>query len=186
MPPVRAFLAALAVTAGLLVAPPAWADDVVNTAPPTVSGRAVHGAVLTADPGSWQPTGVTFGYRWLRDSELIRGADATRRSYRLGSDDLHHRISVRVIATDDDGHRGDATSAATRQVRAVRSRTGLPPTIEGVQRFGRTVSATAGRWSARPASVRYQWLRNGRPITGATGRRYTSHRRTSAPGCGCG
>ena len=173
MPPVRVLLAALAVTAGLLVAPPAWADDVVSTAPPTVSGRAVQGDVLTADPGSWQPAGVTFGYRWLRDGELIRGADATRRSYRLGSDDLRHRISVRVIATDDDGHRGFATSAATRQVARRPLENRVPPTVEGVQRFGRTVSATAGRWSARPASVRYQWLRNGRPIRGATGRRYT-------------
>jgi Protein of unknown function (DUF3152) len=47
-----------------------------------------------------------------------------------------------------------------------------PPTVAGVARFTRTVAARAGRWSVTPKRLRYQWLRSGRPIAGATERRY--------------
>lgn len=47
------------------------------------------------------------------------------------------------------------------------------PRVTGEQRFGSTVVAKPGRWSKRPARVSYQWLRSGKPIPGATGRRYT-------------
>jgi hypothetical protein len=174
VPPVRLLAAVLAAVTGLLVVPaPSWADDVESTARPAVRGEAVYGSVLTADPGRWTPAGVTFAYRWLRDGELVRGAAATRRSYRPGLDDLGRRLSVRVVATDADGHRGIATSPATRQVarRPLESR--AAPSVDGVQRYGRSVTATPGRWSATPETVRYQWLRDGRPIPGATGSRYT-------------
>jgi hypothetical protein len=160
--------------AGLLVAPaPAFADDVENVAPPTISGSAVYGEVLTADPGTWTPAGVTHAYRWLRDGAPIPGASANGRTYRLDVDDVGHRISVKVVASDRDGHRDNATSAPTRQVVRRQLVNRVPPAVEGVQRFGRTVSATAGRWSATPSRLRYQWLRDGRDIPGATGRRYT-------------
>ena len=47
-----------------------------------------------------------------------------------------------------------------------------PPRVIGVQRYTRVVTATPGRWSAEPTRVRYQWLRAGRPIDGATRPRY--------------
>ncbi|HET6561712.1 MAG TPA: DUF3152 domain-containing protein [Marmoricola sp.] len=46
------------------------------------------------------------------------------------------------------------------------------PDIDGVRRYGRRLVADAGSWSRRPDRVRYQWLRNGNPIKGATGRRH--------------
>lgn len=46
------------------------------------------------------------------------------------------------------------------------------PRVVGELRFGRTVRATPGRWSPRPEKVRYQWLRAGEPIAGATSARY--------------
>ena len=47
-----------------------------------------------------------------------------------------------------------------------------PPTVVGEQRFGQVLRATAGRWAEPPTKVRYQWLRSGRPIKGATRPRY--------------
>jgi hypothetical protein len=48
------------------------------------------------------------------------------------------------------------------------------PRIDGVRRFGHRLVADAGEWSPEPDRVRYRWLRNGEPITGATGRRHTA------------
>lgn len=171
MPPVRLLLTVLAVAASLLVAPPAFADDVVNTEPPSVVGEPVYGEVLTAVEGSWTPDGVTFTYQWLRDGARVAGA--TSRRYRLVQGDLGHRMSVRVIAHDADGHRDNALTPATRRVARRPMTNTARPAVEGVQRFGRTVSATAGRWSTAPDTVRYQWLRDGRAIRGATRRTYT-------------
>ena len=46
------------------------------------------------------------------------------------------------------------------------------PRVTGEARYGRTLTAHRGRWRPGPAAVRYQWLREGRPIKGATQRRY--------------
>ncbi|MGA8256294.1 MAG: DUF3152 domain-containing protein [Nocardioides sp.] len=47
------------------------------------------------------------------------------------------------------------------------------PTIAGDQRYGETVEVVDARWDPAPRTVRYQWLRAGEPIAGATKRRYT-------------
>lgn len=46
------------------------------------------------------------------------------------------------------------------------------PTVVGEQRYTQVVRATKGRWSKPPSTVQYQWLRNGKPIAGATKERY--------------
>jgi hypothetical protein len=46
------------------------------------------------------------------------------------------------------------------------------PQISGVRRYTRTLEATRGIWSPRPATVRYRWLRDADPIPGATRKRY--------------
>lgn len=46
------------------------------------------------------------------------------------------------------------------------------PTISGTARVGYTLTANPGTWNPTP-SYSYQWLSNGSPISGATGRTYT-------------
>jgi hypothetical protein len=46
------------------------------------------------------------------------------------------------------------------------------PAVTGTTRVGRTVQASAGRWSPAPSGYAYAWLRDGRAIRGATGARY--------------
>jgi hypothetical protein len=41
------------------------------------------------------------------------------------------------------------------------------PTITGIAKVGRVLTAHAGSWSVRPATYAYQWYRNGSKITGA-------------------
>ncbi|WP_426243537.1 DUF3152 domain-containing protein [Nocardioides sp. LHG3406-4] len=46
------------------------------------------------------------------------------------------------------------------------------PAVRGVARFTHTLRAHPGRWTPQRTSTSYQWLRDGAPIAGATGRRY--------------
>lgn len=46
------------------------------------------------------------------------------------------------------------------------------PVVRGAARSGAVVRATSVRWNARPVTVRYQWLRNGRAIKGANSSAY--------------
>ena len=46
------------------------------------------------------------------------------------------------------------------------------PTINGAPTIGSSVSATTGSWNGSPTSYRYQWLRDGQPIAGATALSY--------------
>lgn len=156
-----------------LLAPGALAGQaaaVVNTVAPTVQGKTVYDERLKADPGEWQPDGVTYTYRWLRDGERIRGA--TSRSYRLGLDDLRRRISVRVTATTQTGEAGTAESDETSRVSRATLRNTKPPSVSGILRYTHAVRARPGRWSASPVRIGYRWLRDGEPIARARSARY--------------
>ena len=93
-----------------------------NTAPPTVTGTATVGQTLNADPGTWAgKTPITFSYQWQRcDSSgnnctSIVGETTSRRT--LVSDDVGHRLRVRVRAANSDGSNA-VTSAASATVAA--------------------------------------------------------------------
>lgn len=58
------------------------------------------------------------------------------------------------------------TSPRGTQVSTVR------PRVLGIARFSHTVRATTGQWRVAPDRVTYQWLRDGRPVDGATSRTY--------------
>ncbi|MCO5951224.1 S8 family serine peptidase [Microbacterium yannicii] len=69
----------------------------VATSGPTITGAAKVGKTLTAKPGTWDPTDVTFAYQWLRDGAAIDGA--TARTYKVASEDAGRALSVQVTAT---------------------------------------------------------------------------------------
>lgn len=45
---------------------------------PTISGTAIVGATLTANPGTWGPGTITFAYQWLRAGTPIASATSRR------------------------------------------------------------------------------------------------------------
>jgi hypothetical protein len=51
------------------------------------------------------------------------------------------------------------------------------PSIDGKARVGKTLTALTGRWSGSPASYAFQWLRDGKRISGASSQSYAVHRR---------
>lgn len=57
----------------------------------------------------------------------------------------------------------DTTHPSTTTLRATRT-----PVVRGAIRKGHKLRSTAGSYNKRPTTVRYQWLRNGKAIRGAT------------------
>jgi beta-xylosidase len=93
--------------------------DVLAAAPeivqlPKVQGKTVVGNSLAGTPGSWNQTGLTFSYQWLRDGVTVAGA--TAKQYRLISTDIGHRMAVRVTATRVGSTPGVAQSAPSAVV----------------------------------------------------------------------
>ncbi|WP_402468651.1 right-handed parallel beta-helix repeat-containing protein [Isoptericola aurantiacus] len=72
-----------------------------NTVAPSISGDAVKGSRLSADPGEWSAE-AEYSYRWLRDGEPIekKGGSA---SYKVKRADVGHELSVEVTAVADGG-----------------------------------------------------------------------------------
>ena len=142
---------------------------IASTEQPGIDGTPRFREKVRADPGAWHPEDVALGYQWYLDGEPVE--DATRRGYRPGRSDIGGRLAVEVTATRD------GSAPATALSESVRVRKGIlenveRPTLRGVLRFGRTLTAGPGEWSHRPDRVRYQWLRSGTPLRGATGRRH--------------
>ncbi|MGC3995125.1 MAG: hypothetical protein QM779_13590 [Propionicimonas sp.] len=74
------------------------AKGTFTTAPvPTVSGDAVAGGVLTADPGTWDPTPTKFSYQWYVAGKAIK--KATKATFTVASSQAGKEIVVRVKAT---------------------------------------------------------------------------------------
>jgi hypothetical protein len=90
-----------------------------NTQPPTITGQAVVDQTLTANPGTWTGTGITYTYAWSRcdtagaNCTAITGATAT--TYKLVDSDSGHTIRVKVTAKNASGE-NSVTSAQTAVV----------------------------------------------------------------------
>src|SRR5689334_16439136 len=146
-----------------LVAPStAWAKagDTVNTAPPRTGGTPRYATEITADPGSWTPEPESTTYQWLLDGDPVDGATAA--SYTPQLADIGHALSVEVTATTTGFTPGTATSEAVT-VRRAQWRDHSPVRIDGVARFGRTLSLES--FSTTPASTSRSrtWVRDGKP-----------------------
>jgi putative cell wall-binding protein/peptidoglycan/xylan/chitin deacetylase (PgdA/CDA1 family) len=87
----------------------------ITAGTPIITGTARVGTQLTANAGTWTPTGVTFTYQWLRNGTAIPGATAA--TYTLVAADVGTRISVRVTGTAG-ASSANATSAQTAVVQA--------------------------------------------------------------------
>lgn len=90
-----------------------------NTAPPVITGSAVVGESLTASPGTWTGTGITFAYLWSRcDASGAACTDittATQSTYTVVTADAGKTLRVKVTATNAGGSNG-VTSAQSAVV----------------------------------------------------------------------
>ncbi len=135
---------------------------------PQVVGTVQVGQTVTCNPGSWD-NNPTFAFEWLRDGTAIGGA--TGQTYVLAAADATHQIACRVTGTNAGGS-ATATSAP-RNVPAVAPQNTARPAISGTPATGQTLTCDPGTWTGAPApTVTFEWLRDGVPIPGATGRTY--------------
>jgi hypothetical protein len=154
----------------------------VNIDPPTITGTARVGEVLTAHNGTWENTPTDFRYRWLRCNAsgfscVLLTADG--QTFRLHDVDAGHTLRVRVTAMNADG----ATSARSEpsdvvQPNAAPLTNTARPTISGTPRVGNELTANEGTWTGNPTTFTFQWQRcdidvvTCLDVIGATGRTY--------------
>jgi hypothetical protein len=149
-------------------------QGVMTPGTPTITGAAIVGSTLTAAPGTWVPADAAFAYAWKADGTPIPGATAS--TYQATASDLGKQLTVTVIGTKVSWDPASATSAPTSAVQSGTLSVGAP-TIKGKARVGKTLTALPGTWGPAPVSLTYQWLRNGKPIAGATGVKYKLRKR---------
>jgi hypothetical protein len=158
----------------------AAAQSPANTQPPTVSGEAVTGETLAADPGTW--TGApapALTYQWQRCGATCSDiSGATARSYVVTSADEGSSLRVVVTGSNTSGS-VSAASAATATVVAPSAPVNVsPPAISGTLQVGATVQASTGTWSGSPTprEFAYQWRSCDTACTDISGATSSSYR----------
>lgn len=135
---------------------------------PTITGsRTRVGSRLTANPGSWSPAG-TYSYQWYADGAAIAGA--TARTFTPTKYERGDRLRVRVTARKDGFVTKGALSPSTAEIGYGHIRIVKPPMVTGSVRLGQVVAVDGGEHTPAGATIRYQWLRDGKVMTGATNR----------------
>lgn len=134
---------------------------------PMISGTRKVGYTLTAVPGAWTP-GAVLKYQWYRAGVAISGASASK--YTLVAADQGKLMRLRVGAIKA-GYTTTVKDSPTTSAIAVGTLVSSRPWISGTARYGYTLTANPGTWTAGTA-FRYQWYRSGAAISGATGRYY--------------
>jgi len=78
-----------------------------NTQPPTISGDTTVGSTLTANPGSWTGSSITFTYQWRRcdasGNNCTSISGATNTTYVIASGDAGSTLRVAVTGKDATG-----------------------------------------------------------------------------------
>jgi surface antigen len=142
-----------------------------NRARPRVTGTARVGQVLRAAPGSWSVGGARFGYQWLADGAVVRGA--TGRTFTPSGAQQGRRVSVRVTASRLGYPTTTALSGRTTALAAARITHTGTPALNGTPQVGVELSAEPGAWSPAPVTLTYRWAADGVAIEGADDPSYT-------------
>lgn len=118
----------------------------------SISGVYAAGQKLTADPGSWDLTGLTFRYQWLRDGAPISGA--TAKTYTLTAADVGGHISLSVTATRAGFESTTVGTDGSDVIPAIALKATVAPTASVV---GTDFVATPGIWTPAGATITFEW-----------------------------
>ncbi len=140
-------------------------------APPTIAGDPTVDEVLTAVPATWSPPSEDTLYRWKADGVLIEGA--TGRTLTLTRALLGKTVVVGTHARAPGYRNSPVRSEPVGPVVVGEIVASTPSTLVGRLRVGQVLTAQPGEVQPSDATVTYQWLRNGTPVTGATTETYS-------------
>ncbi len=134
-----------------------------STEPPSISGEAKEGALLSASAGKWTGTEpITYEYEWLRCNSSggecsTAQAGSALPSYLVSAADATHTLRVKVIATNLAG-KGEAESEPTGTVAGTGPENVVAPLVLGLAITGQELTATEGTWKGtEPISYAFQW-----------------------------
>ena len=154
-----------------------WVDAPVATVKPVVTGSyAAVGVELTGTRGTWTSISAYFRPQWYRCTKAGAAVDqytsvsvpsgcsaisgATELTYTPVTADKGKFLRMRSGGTGDGGQLFSFSKATAVIGTAPASRASAPPTVGGVLKVGRTLTAAKGTWTATPAATyRYQWYR---------------------------
>lgn len=135
---------------------------------PAIAGTVKSGVTLKAKTGTW--TGkTTKKYQWYLSGKAVSGA--TKSTFTPKAADAGKSITVKVTGTKK-GYAPAAKFAKTTKVAKGTALTAPTPTVTGTTAVGKKLSVKKGTWTAK-TTFTYQWLRNGKAISKATGATYT-------------
>jgi hypothetical protein len=109
--------------------------------------------------------------QWYADGVPIPGA--TSWTLNAGADLAGKRLTVQVTGTRQSFANLSTTSAPSDPVQAPPIQFTTPGSVAGAPQVGSPLTASPGVTDPAPASTTYAWLRDGRPIPGATTPAYT-------------
>ncbi|RYP83138.1 hypothetical protein EKO23_20055 [Nocardioides guangzhouensis] len=138
------------------------------------TGDFTVGKTVTASPDGW-PAGATVEqYRWYVESGtgLVLMATTAGPKLKLPGDTYGREIAVQSVATLDYSKETRSQVSDASPTVAIGTLTGTRPTISGIRKVGRKLTAVRGTWTAG-TTFAYRWYANGHAIKGATARTFT-------------
>jgi surface antigen len=133
---------------------------------PAITGTPRVGSALVATPGTWSAS-ADHSYRWYAGGVAVAGA--TGRTFTPTAAQRGKTVYVRVTASRAGYTSASAVSTGTAAVASGRIRFSTAPRITGTLKRGMVVTLEPGVHTPSGATRRYQWLRDGKVLTGFTG-----------------
>lgn len=174
----------------LIKVPCPTADEPVPSTSPVLSGTPTVGQTLSVSQGVWDDGIVYERTEWVRDGGVV----GTGSTYTLTGADSGKKVVARVVARRpsyvQENRTGelvvfDPTSFEVESavVAGAPVTPGGPgggstianstkPSVGGVAKVGRTLTANPGTWNVDGLTFAYQWLRDGNAIPSATSSDY--------------
>jgi len=139
-----------------------------TTPTPTIGGVVAVGSKLDGYWEAWSQN-PSLSYQWYADGVAISGA--TSDSYTLTPAEVGKKITFATTGSRVNYTSVTKTSLPTAAVAQGAFVTASAPVVSGDAVIGSTLTATPGVWSPT-ATFTYQWLADGKAISGATAATY--------------
>jgi hypothetical protein len=142
-----------------------------TSAPASIAGSGQVTTVLQGTSPTWNQSGVTETYQWLRNGLAISGQ--TTLAYTVTSADLNKTLTLRVTGSKSGYTNTSVTSNGITGVPLPSLTISASVTIAGTGELGSTLQGTGPSWDQPGAVSAFQWLRDGSAIPGQTELTYT-------------